>query len=93
MAAAHLQQGHSRQVIQGVAENVQQMAQGLATNAKQMAKGFAQSSRQVAEIYKENVAQRKNQTDEWTKLSGKLEEYLLLTVAAARVQAVHLISI
>lgn len=67
--------GHSRQVIQGVAENVQQMAQGLATNAKQMAKGFAQSSRQVAEIYKENVAQRKNQTDEWTKLSGKLEEY------------------
>ena len=64
--------GQHRQVIQGVAENVQQMAQGFATNAKQMAKGLAQNTRQLAEFYRENAEHRKNQSDDRTGLSEKL---------------------
>ena len=65
--------GQHRQVIHGVAENVQQMAQGFATNAKQMAKGLAQNTRQLAEFYRDNAEQRKNQADDWTELSEKLD--------------------
>ena len=70
-------QGQHRQVIHGVAENMQQMAQGLAANAKQMAKGLAQSTRQMAEMYKENAEQRRSQAEaeEWLNAFKQLEEH------------------
>lgn len=64
-----------RQMMQGVAENVQQKAQGLAANAKQMAKGLAQNTRQMAEYYRESVEQRKNQSERRAELAELLSEF------------------
>lgn len=61
-----------RQVMHGVAENVQQMAQGFATNAKQMARDLAQSTRQMADLYKKNVEQKRNWSESAAELSQRL---------------------
>lgn len=64
-----------QQAAQGVAENVQQVAQGFAVNAKQMAKDLAQSTRQMAEHYRESAGQRKNQAEHRAELAELLTEY------------------
>ena len=61
-----------RQVMHGVAENVQQMAQGFATNAKQMARDLAQSTRQMADLYKKNVEQKRNWSESAAELAQRL---------------------